>query len=241
MARLLLVPKGCLIITFLVCPLSACDGGLNPGLSLESSTAKDQPVALEKVFHAELEPFNIPSGKSCGVNAYVIGVSQGLAMLCVNDGFPIVPQGPEAKVTVAYHDPMQESPRYGGANPKVDWAVKRQKLECPAGYMITGLVNDAKTDTLGNRWPNLGVMCTQATARLLELDASECRTVWFDRKTDNRVLDGSDRDQDFHEFYVKGQCRRGEYDAGLAYSDSFIRNSHRPNALLCCHERTQGQ
>ncbi len=212
---------------------------LLPGCRPHNQTALHHDVATvetqnEIVAIIELDPFNSRDFKSCPKNAYLIGVSEDMAGMCVYDGQPLlsIDETMQESILVYHNQSINLSPRYGS---EYDWAVKRMKLECPQGFFAAGLANNSETDSLGNRWPHLGLWCRKASARLTEFKGkAECKSVWFDRKTDTRPIDGSSRDLDFDFGSTKGQCERGQYVAGVAYWDSLLPPRNKPQTLLCC-------
>jgi endoglucanase len=118
-------------------------------------------------------------------------------------------------------------PRWGDAAPTVvrgedyvdtDWAVGYTKLQCPArsfavGYSVRGADLSA-------------LLCAPADTTL----GGSGRTVWFDRG-DSRPDGGPGGD--FAIGGYKGQCRTGEYLAGVAYTSRFLSPGKEPDAILC--------
>lgn len=101
--------------------------------------------------------------------------------------------------------------------PGGDWAGGYTKFQCPAGQFLTGY------SLRGQRLS--AALCAPARTAL----PAGGRTLWFDRG-DNRPpgVPGAD----FASGHYKGQCRPGEYAAGIAFT---TRAASRPSpaALLC--------
>ncbi|MFD0149520.1 glycoside hydrolase family 5 protein [Streptomyces sp. NPDC055721] len=107
-----------------------------------------------------------------------------------------------------------------------DWAPYWEKLECPTNHYAAGF---AFWDTAIS-----GLLCAPATGTLPKTN----RVAWFDRG-DNPALNETQIRNDWAPYDYKGQCRTGEYLAGVAYTFNRTQGAPAhgklgvPDALLC--------